>query len=127
MPLFATEEGEVPTKKMVVAARLELFADAASKVSGGEGLRAALIDLLEQARDVGRSCVPRLSPESFASLLDLGRQARALEERAPVERGLSWEELVVCAVLIFVSEEERYPRPRYKGGDVALQRFLDVL
>ncbi len=105
----------------------ELFADAAHKVAGDSALRAVLVDLLERARDVARGCVPRLSPESLAALTDLGREANAIEEHAPAQAGFAWEELVVCVVLIFVSEEERYPRPRYKGGDLALQRFLDVL
>ena len=116
-----------PEREAIAPRFDELFADAARKAAGDGELRAALIDLLERARDVARECVPRLSPESLAALMDLGREARVLEERAPPVAGFAWEELVVCVVLIFVSEEERYPRPRYRGGDVALQRFLEVL
>jgi hypothetical protein len=106
----------------------ELFADAASKVGDEPELRRTLVDLLRRARDAARACLPQLSPAALSDLVALGAEARALEERAPSADGAyTWEELVVCASLIFVSEEERYPRPRYKGGDVALARFLDVI
>lgn len=106
----------------------ELFADAAHKLADAPELRPVLVDLLERARDAARACLPQLSPEALAELVDLGREARLLEERAPSAEGtFTWEELTVCTSLIFVSEEERYPRPRYRGGDVALERFLDVI
>jgi hypothetical protein len=104
----------------------ELFADAAGKAAGGPEDRRALRALLERARDVARSCVPRLTPEALQDLRDVAAQARA-RDGSPAADGFAWEELVVCSLLIFVSEEERYPRPRYRGGDVALERFLDVL
>lgn len=106
----------------------ELFADVAGKLAEAPELRAALVDLLERARDAARACLPRLTPETLANLMSLGCKARALEERAASAEGaFTWEELMMCASLIFVSEEERYPRPRYRGGDVALERFLDVI
>ena len=106
----------------------ELFAEAARKLAGDDPLQADLVKLLVRGRDVARGCLPRLDPESLDALLALGREAAAFEQRAPSgEAGFTWEELVLSAALIFVSEEERYPRPRYRGGDVALERFLEVL
>ena len=106
----------------------ELFADAAGKLAQDPSLRGLLVGLLERARDAARACLPQLSPEALAALMDLGREAHDLEARAPSAQGaFTWEALVLCATLIFVSEEERYPRPRYKGADVALERFLDVI
>jgi hypothetical protein len=104
----------------------ELFADAARKVSAAPGLGDPLRELLTRARDVARACRPRLTPEALADLEELARAARAHEDEA-APGAFTLEELVVCALLIFVSEEERYPRPRFRGGDVALERFLELL
>ncbi|RMG16283.1 MAG: hypothetical protein D6731_06610 [Planctomycetota bacterium] len=104
----------------------ELFADAARKVRAAPDLLPTLRSLLERARDAARACRPQLTP---AALDELGAVARAAREReVDASPGpYSLEELVVSALLIFVSEEERYPRPRYRGADVALGRFLEVL
>ncbi len=48
-----------------------------------------------------------------------------LGQELPTDTGpWSVEALTAAIALIFVSEEERYPRPRYQGCDVAYDRFL---
>jgi hypothetical protein len=106
----------------------ELFADAASKLAAHPGLRGHLVGLLERGREAAQACLPRLTPEALRGLVGLANAASDLDGAAPAAEGAySWEALVLCAALIFVSEEERYPRPRFRGADVALERFLDVI
>jgi hypothetical protein len=109
----------------------ELFADAAVKLRARDGLRAPLLDLLRRARDVARRSRPRLEPPVLEAIAAIAREAvkleRACQEAGPLPGAFSLEALVVCLLLIFVSEEERYPRPRFRGGDVALERLLEAL
>ena len=106
----------------------ELFADASTKVHQRPALKGALLDLLRTARDAAKSTRPRLEPSSLEGLRAVGQEALALQAAHPSLPGaFTLEELVLITMLIFVSEEERYPRPRYLGGDKALERFLSAL
>ncbi|MEZ6187249.1 MAG: hypothetical protein R3F62_19830 [Planctomycetota bacterium] len=105
----------------------ELFRQAARLARDPAG-QAALEELLERAREVARATQPRLEPAALEGLAGLLARARALEPATDPEAGpWSLEALTAAIALIFVSEEERYPRPRYQGCDVALGRFLDCL
>jgi hypothetical protein len=105
----------------------ELFADVASKIRLHESLRTELAAVLIQARDAAKGCQPRLTPDSLAGLVDVFAAARRFDSQAPASQGTySWEELIVSFMLIFVSEEERYPRPKYRGGDMALERLSEA-
>ncbi|HBP22492.1 MAG TPA: hypothetical protein DEA08_32525 [Planctomycetes bacterium] len=103
----------------------ELFADVAAKLGAQPELQAPLRALLERARDVAKESLP-LTPDVLSRLVEVGRAASELDP-GDLPGVFPLEGLVLTALLIFVSEEERYPRPRYKGGDVALERFLDVI
>ena len=99
----------------------ELIGDLAHKLRGAPALRAPLLSLLERARQAARATRPRLDPQALGEVAAVARDAAALE--GPPGEGFSVEELVVACLLIFVSEEERYPRPRYRGCDVAWERL----
>lgn len=105
----------------------ELFADTSSKLAAHPDLAEPLAGLLLAARDAAKACRPRLTPEALAALGEVAQAAAVLDARAPTAAGTyTWEELLVSCMLIFVSEEERYPRPRYKGGDLALERLIEA-
>ena len=106
----------------------ELFADMAAKLQHTPQLREPLLGLLKAGQGVARRCVPRLDPETLEELGSLAEEALALEQRQPeLPGGFSLEALVMVFALIFVSEEERYPRPRYKGCDLTYERLLEVV
>jgi hypothetical protein len=105
----------------------ELFLDLRAKAARRE-LRAPLARLLERARDVARAARGRPSPSAFARIAALGRAGARIDRRltkpAP---GLPVEVVLVALLLVFVSEEERYPRPRHSGADMALGRAMEAL
>jgi hypothetical protein len=105
----------------------ELFADVASKIRAHAALQEEFGALLVRARDAAKTCQPRLTPEALQGLVEVFEAASGLDGRAPAGDGeFSWEELVVSFMLIFVSEEERYPRPKFRGGDMALARLAEA-
>ena len=120
--LLGEDLAEVPA----VAPRFdELFADACAK-GRVPAQRDALRGLLREAGEVAQQTRPQLTPEV------LGRLEALLERAAELDGGevagvFRVEELVASAALIFVSEEERYPRPRYQGCGMALGRFAEAL
>lgn len=103
----------------------ELFGELAARKDDAPRLE----QLLREAQAAARATRPRLDPEALEGLLAIARAAAALDRGAAAGRGgsLSAEALIVACMLIFVSEEERYPRPRYRGSDVALETLLEVL
>lgn len=123
--LLARDDAELPA----LAPRFdELFADAAVKLRDAPALHAPLWALLERARDAARATRPRLEPAALEQLVGVARDAAALEGEHPDLPGaFTLEALVVACSLIFVSEEARYPRPRYKGCDLTLERIREVL
>lgn len=106
----------------------ELFADLAAKVSQQPEFQAPMLALLERAHALARRCHPRLTAETLAELGDLALEGAALTRAHPELPGsFTPEALLLIQLLIFVSEEERYPRPRYRGGDVAWERLRETL
>ena len=105
----------------------ELFADAAAKLQAAPALHPELIALLERARDAARATRPRLDPDALSALLAVLEAAAELRRTHAPLPGLPLEALVGSLLLIFVSEEERYPRPKYRGGDVLMERFLEMV
>lgn len=105
----------------------ELFLDLRAK-SATRGLRAQLARLLEMARDVARTARAEPTPASLAKIARLGEAAAKVDRRLKKPPpGLPIEVLVVAMMLVFVSEEERYPRPRHSGADMALGKALEAL
>src|SRR5690606_12282129 len=98
----------------------ELFGELAARATDAEA-RARLEELLRRAQAAAAGTRPRLDPAALEALLRVARAAAELDQAAPSPGALSAEALVVACMLIFVSEEERYPRPRYRGSDVALE------
>jgi hypothetical protein len=84
--------------------------------------------LLPRAAAAARATRPRLGPGALRRVRAVLRAAQALERRAPPPPGgLGAEALLAACLLLFVSEEERYPAPRYRGGELLLERLLDAL
>lgn len=104
----------------------ELFADLAAKLSAAPELREPVRDLLRQAHALSTRCLPRLTPETLSEIARLALAAAALD-RPELPGAFPLEASWLCFLLIFVSEEERYPKPKYKGADVLLERLLDVV
>lgn len=104
----------------------ELFADAARKLQADPALRGPLLATLEAAHAAARATRPRLDPAALEAIVATLEAAARLAPPDP-QGGLTPEELVACCLLIFVSEEERYPRPRYRGADLAWERLTDAL
>jgi hypothetical protein len=104
----------------------ELFADAALKSRQPEVGR-RLVALLQQAREAALQTRPRLEPAALEAIGRVAGEAAQLDAEGELPGPYRAEELVLACLLIFVSEEERYPRPRYQGCEVALQRFLDAV
>jgi len=104
----------------------ELFADAAVKCRR-PGVRGRLLELLERARVAAEGTRPRLEPAGLEAIASVVADAAALDGAGELPGPFTLEELVAAALLIFVSEEERYPRPRYRGCGVALARFRDAI
>jgi hypothetical protein len=105
----------------------ELFLDLRAKAAGRE-LRAPLARLLERARDVARAVRAKPTPRALARIAALGRAGARIDRRlAKPAPGLPVEVVLVAMLLVFVSEEERYPRPRHSGADMALGRALEAL
>lgn len=106
----------------------ELFGELAAKAAEPP-LRAGLERLLREGQAAAAATRPRLDPTALERLLEVGRAAARLDrDRArPAPGALSVEATVVACTLIFVSEEERYPRPRFRGSLVALETLLEVL
>lgn len=103
----------------------ELFREVAFRASPAPRAR-KLARLVERARTWARATRPRISPTVLRRLERLGAAARALDTGRP-PAGLAADALVLSLALVFASEEERYPRPRYKGCDVAAGRVLELL
>jgi len=104
----------------------EIFRDVAGKARSplARGLR----PLVERAQRVARATRPRLTPSILSRIVKLGLAAARLDARHEGSvPGLPCSVLVLALALIFVSEEERYPRPRFKGSDVARERLLELL
>lgn len=91
------------------------------------GRARALRRLLPRAAAVARATRPRLGPGVLRRIEALLRAGRALDARAPEQEGLGAEALLAACLLLFVSEEERYPPPRWRGGQLLLERLLDAL
>ncbi|MCO5168524.1 MAG: hypothetical protein M9894_19465 [Planctomycetes bacterium] len=106
----------------------ELFGELAAKARDPR-LRAALERLLREGQAAAVATRPRLDPPALERLLAVGRAAARLDRRRarPAPGALSIEATVVACTLIFVSEEERYPPPRWRGSLVALETLLEVL
>ncbi len=120
--LLARDEATAPAR----APRFdELFGDLAAKLRDAPALRGPLLALLERARQAARATRPRLDPAALREVASVAREAARLEGSSG--GGFSLEELVVSCLLIFVSEEERYPRPRYRGCDVAWERLQEMI
>lgn len=121
--LLAVDHEDAPG----VAPRFEeLFGELAARATDDEA-RARLEGILRQAQAAAAATRPRLDPAALEGLLRVARAAADLDRVAPPPGALSTEALVVACMLIFVSEEERYPRPRFRGSDVALETLLEVL
>lgn len=124
--LLATDDPDAPG----IAPRFdELFAEVTAK-GRDAALRPRLERLLRDAQAAAARTRPRLDPEALEGLLRVARAAALVDGEAPASPAtgaLSVEALVVACMLIFVSEEERYPRPRYRGSDVALETLLEVI
>ena len=67
-----------------------------------------------------------MTPEALARIAGLQAEAAALDP-GDLPGAFSLEAQLLISLLIFVSEEERYPRPRYKGGAVALERLFQAV
>lgn len=109
----------------------ELFGELAARAAA-PAARERLAALLREAQAAATATRPRLDPAALGGLLQVARAASALDQEVagqarPRLGTLSAEALVVACMLIFVSEEERYPRPRWRGSDVALETLLEVL
>jgi hypothetical protein len=104
----------------------ELFRDVAAKARVS-GLAKPLGRLVERARTAARGTRPRVTPAALTRLVALGPASERIAEKFPEIPGLPLDALVLSLALVFASEEERYPRPRYKGCDVARQRIVELL
>ncbi|MCA8924895.1 MAG: hypothetical protein KDD82_24000 [Planctomycetes bacterium] len=105
----------------------ELFRQAASVAQAPAG-RAALEALLAEAKRLAEATRPRLEPPTLEGLAQLFARAHELGAELDSPSG-PWglEALTAAVALIFVSEEERYPRPKFQGCQVAYARFLECL
>jgi hypothetical protein len=130
------DEGDLPRGGVYLGARddpdLQAFAPRFDELlAGGRALpapaRRALAEVLLAARDLACQTRPQLTPQVLAEIRALLTRAADLDAEHPPGRGLRAEELVAAALLIFVSEEERYPPPRYRGSALALERFLEAV
>jgi len=104
----------------------ELFRDVAAKARSSR-LARALEPLIARARSAARATRPRLTPRVLARLEKLAAAGARLARRHEDAPGLPLDALLLALALVFASEEERYPRPRYKGCDVASERILELL
>lgn len=101
----------------------ELFKQTARLAQSPSG-RAALEELLDEASRLAQATRPQLEPATLAGLAALFARGHALGQDLPEPcEPWSLEALTAAIALIFVSEEERYPRPKYQGCDVAYERF----
>ncbi|MGE0712429.1 MAG: hypothetical protein AB7N76_10310 [Planctomycetota bacterium] len=103
----------------------ELFADLAAKLGRAPALRPAVLDLLGRAHALAGRCLPP-GPDELGELGALAAEADALDP-GDLPGAFPLEGVVLCLLLIFVSEEERYPRPRYKGARVLWERLREVV
>ncbi len=104
----------------------ELFRDLAAKARS-KPLAKSLRPLVARARSVARATRPRLTPRTLARLVKLGAAGARLDSKHERIPGLPVDALLLALALVFASEEERYPRPRYKGSDVAVERIMELL
>lgn len=104
----------------------ELFADAALK-SRQAGLGERLRELLERAAEAAQQTRPRLDPQALGAIEAVREAAAEVDRAGELPGPYRVEELLMASLLIFVSEEERYPRPRYQGCQVACERFQQAL
>ncbi|MBL4849308.1 MAG: hypothetical protein JKY65_27595 [Planctomycetes bacterium] len=104
----------------------ELFADLSSKLMARPQLRAEFLPLFPRALEAAQACRPELTPETLATVSALQAEAAALDP-GDLPGAFSLEAQLLISLLIFVSEEERYPRPRYRGGAVALERLFQAV
>lgn len=107
----------------------ELFADLAAKLRVRPELRSEFLALFPRALEAAQACRPDLTPAALEAIAGLQAEAAGLEQGLEVELpgAFSLEAQLLISLLIFVSEEERYPRPRYRGGAVALERLFEAV
>lgn len=106
----------------------ELFVDLMHKVHACSDLAAPLVEVLHAARDAAQATRPQLDPKGLEALQGVARRAAELHRAHPDLSGtFPLEALVVSCLMIFVSEEERYPRPAHQGSDYTLGRILERL
>ena len=103
----------------------ELFREVAFRAGEPRTAR-SLARLFERARRWAKATRPRLTPGVLRRLELLGTAASKLDGRGR-EGSLASDALVMAFALVFASEEERYPRPRYKGCDIAADRVLELV
>src|SRR5258708_5342742 len=60
-------------------------------------------------------------------LPEVAAAGTGLHSRREAVPGLPLDALLLTLALVFASEEERYPRPRYRGSDVAVERILELI
>jgi hypothetical protein len=103
----------------------ELFREVVARAARPSSAR-RLASLIERARRWALATRPRLTPRVLRRFTALGKAARRLD--AGVTEGrVPADALVLAFALVFASEEERYPRPRYRGCDVAFDRVVELL
>jgi hypothetical protein len=105
----------------------ELFRDVAAKAREPR-LARALRPLVVRAQRVARATRPRLTPAALRGIERLAAAGAKLDVRfADAVPGLPADAALLALALVFASEEERYPRPRYRGSDVAVERVLELI
>lgn len=104
----------------------ELFADLAAKLKERPSLRSEYLPLFPRALEAAQACRPELTPAALEQIAALQAEAADLDP-GDLPGAFSLEAQLLISLLIFVSEEERYPRPRYKGGAVALERLFEAV
>lgn len=101
-----------------IAPRIDELARGLQGVVGADARRARTLErLLRRAAKVARATRPRLSPGTLRRMGALVRSAHAL----------GCEPLLAALLLLFVSEEERYPSPPHRGAELLLERLLGLL
>lgn len=107
-----------------IAPRIDELLQALRRVAESGGPVQAWRRLLTRAARAARATRPRLSPGALGRVQAVLRAGRAMEGAG---LGLAPEALLAACLLLFVSEEERYPPPRFQGGQMLLGRLLEAL